>query len=207
MRYLAALLCPPLALFACQRPLSALLNFLLILTGILMAVFSLLFLLPLTISFACTAVLHAVLVVNQEDGDERHRQLMAALKAPVPPRRVDEWQLAVIFVLFVAFMVAMFMVFVPAGLAGLTALAPKEKAAAVATPAPAPPAPLASTPAVAWPPEIEGLRYEAVVEIMGQPASRDSSTGVATWKAPQAHLQDVAVTFSGGVVTKLEYVP
>jgi uncharacterized membrane protein YqaE (UPF0057 family) len=61
MRYLLAILLPPLAVLLCGKPLQALLNLL------------------LTLCFWVPGVLHAVLVVHDHHEQRRNEQVLAAL--------------------------------------------------------------------------------------------------------------------------------
>lgn len=62
MRYLLAILLPPVAVLFCGRPLQALLN------------------LVLTLCFWVPGVIHAILVVNQDAEDERNERLIRAIE-------------------------------------------------------------------------------------------------------------------------------
>ena len=62
MRYLLAILLPPVAVLFCGRPLQALLN------------------LVLTLCFWVPGAIHAVLVVNQNAEDERNERLIRAIE-------------------------------------------------------------------------------------------------------------------------------
>jgi len=63
MRYLIALVCPPLAVFLCGKPVSALLNVL------------------LTLLLYFPGAVHAVLCVHERHADNRHRALLAATRS------------------------------------------------------------------------------------------------------------------------------
>lgn len=62
MRYLLAILLPPVAVLFCGRPIQALLN------------------LVLTLCFWVPGVIHAVLVVNQDVEDDRNEKLVRAIE-------------------------------------------------------------------------------------------------------------------------------
>lgn len=62
MKYLLAILLPPLAVLICGRPFQAVLN------------------LILTLCFWVPGAVHAVLVVNQHDEDERNEKLVRAIE-------------------------------------------------------------------------------------------------------------------------------
>lgn len=63
MRYLLALLCPPLAILLCGRPLLALLN------------------IPLCIMFWVPGVIHALLVVHEHKEERRTRRIIREFQA------------------------------------------------------------------------------------------------------------------------------
>ncbi len=62
MRYLLAILLPPVAVLFCGRPIQALLN------------------LVLTLCLWVPGVIHAVLVVNQDVEDDRNEKLVRAIE-------------------------------------------------------------------------------------------------------------------------------
>lgn len=62
MRYLVAILLPPVAVLFCGRPIQALLN------------------LVLTLCFWVPGVVHAVLVVNADAEEERNEKLIRAIE-------------------------------------------------------------------------------------------------------------------------------
>lgn len=211
MLHLIAILLPPLAILMTGRPLTALINLFWIvslLTVMLTSGLAGIILIP----SGMLPVVHALLVVSRHQSDERQRELIIAITGKVPPvKKSAEWALvnAVLILFALVGGVAVLFFSHPSqrkkAVAQVTAKAPAESPAPVLPPA-APLPTVPAVPAVAWPPELEGLRYAAVVEMLGEPASRDSTTGVAIWKAPQSHLQDVAVTFASGTVIRLEYV-
>lgn len=63
MRYLLALILPPVAVLFCGKPVQTVLNFL------------------LTLCFIVPGVVHALLVVNKYYADRRHAELMSAMMA------------------------------------------------------------------------------------------------------------------------------
>jgi uncharacterized membrane protein YqaE (UPF0057 family) len=69
MKYLFAIVFPPLAVLTCGRPATALLN------------------LFLTLLFWVPGVIHALLVVGQHNGDRRNKALMNAVRQGQPPVR------------------------------------------------------------------------------------------------------------------------
>ncbi|MBD3220349.1 YqaE/Pmp3 family membrane protein [bacterium] len=62
MRYLLAIVLPPLAVLLCGKPLMAVLNLLLTIAGIL------------------PGIIHALFVVNSHHADKRNRQLVRAMR-------------------------------------------------------------------------------------------------------------------------------
>ena len=66
MRYLIAILLPPLAVFSCGKLFQAILN------------------IPLTLFFYLPGLLHALLVVNAYNADQRNRQMIKALGGKDP---------------------------------------------------------------------------------------------------------------------------
>ena len=68
MKYLIALILPPLAVLLCMKPWQAMIN------------------IVLTLCFWIPGMLHALLVVNQNIGDKRHEEMMDAMAAQVGVR-------------------------------------------------------------------------------------------------------------------------
>lgn len=62
MRYLLAIILPPIAVLSCGRVFSALLN------------------LPLTLCFWVPGMIHALCVVADYNANKRHQQLVAAVR-------------------------------------------------------------------------------------------------------------------------------
>ena len=62
MRYLLAIILPPLAVFLCGKPLQAVLNIL------------------LTLAFWVPGVIHALFVVHSHLADKRNKELIKAIK-------------------------------------------------------------------------------------------------------------------------------
>lgn len=63
MKYLLAILLPPVAVLLCRKPVQALLNVL------------------LTLCLWVPGIIHAILVVNSHNADKRNEKLIAAVRA------------------------------------------------------------------------------------------------------------------------------
>lgn len=75
MRFLLAILVPPLAILLCGKPLQSMINACLYVPGVIFC-WTGIGLLPWLI-----AAVHALMVVNNSKADKRQKQLIAAVKA------------------------------------------------------------------------------------------------------------------------------
>ena len=96
MLYFLAILCPPLALALCGRPLSAILNIVWIVAGLVITMaFGYIFI-PVV---ALSAMAHSIFVVSQHDADRRQRELIRSLGGTPAPKTY--WEMNILLVLFI----------------------------------------------------------------------------------------------------------
>lgn len=194
MRYLLALLIPPLSILLSGRPITAVLNLLFWVLGLLFAVVGLLVTWPL-------ATLHALLLTHQDNADERNRALLAAVSGKPVPRQPKGEVRAIIFALpaiIIAFIVAFVIASLPPGyVIAIGSLRIPVTPAATAPPAAtAAPAVTSSSPAASSLPSITGWTLQEVTSRHGPPLSTDKTTGLATWPTFTAR-------FSSGLVQEV----
>ena len=82
MRYLLALLLPPLAVLSCGKPIQTIIS------------------IPLTILFWVPGVVHALFVVSSYQADQRNRELISAIKGESVSKRVPGYFLPIAVVVF-----------------------------------------------------------------------------------------------------------
>lgn len=121
MRYLIAILFPPLAVLLTRRPITAMVNFVLWLCLIL------------------PGVIHALFVVSQDAADERNRELMTAVTGKAIPRKSSsETKILVASVSLFLLTFSGFAIAMQMGLIPDISTPPQTPRAAAAAPAPLP---------------------------------------------------------------------
>jgi hypothetical protein len=175
MRYLLALVMPPLAILICGRPISALLNLAWIIVGFLWVyAFSIFGLIAIPFAFL-GAVVHAVLVVSRTSADERQRELITALGGKLPARR--NWELDAAAILMALVLVA--------AVIGIV-VSPQKAVIKIPNTLAKP-----STPHTA--PSINGWTMAEVVSRHGEPQSKDRTSGWAIWPSFRARFEGGSV--------------
>ena len=174
MRYLLAILVPPLAVLLCNRPVQAVLNF----------VLWMLCLIP--------GIGHGLLVVGQTIQEERQAELISAVSGQPVRRKSAEW----------SFVLALMMMAVIGG--GVISLAAWIMPERVGVPALFSRPPVAVSDSTSKPetlpwqaPPILGWTMAEVASRHGKPLSLDKATAVAVWPEFQA-------TFQNGVVMNVD---
>ena len=182
MKYLIALLCPPLALLLVGKPIQAVLSLLWCGVCVLGGAA---FLLPLLGLFF--PVLHALLVVGQANAQQRQDELLSTLTGK-PVQRAN--QEARIFTVGTVSAAVVVLALLAAGSVGAIYL-PQKLAQVQRQQDLHPVAALAAVP------ELLGQSMAQVVSSHGEPWHKDAATGIAQWQRFQAR-------FEGGVVTEVK---
>lgn len=184
MRYLIAIVLPPVAVLCTGRPLSAVLNVLL---------------------SACLwfpGVIHAIMCINADEAERRHAELLSATTGKaIKPHASGEQRLAAVFLALVAVALCLAVVF---GLAkqfipGLDIRTPAEISAEIDRATGTPPTAVPQAAAV-QPVNHEGLKgmTMADVELLhGPAASKDKISGWAEWPAFKARFENGRVIETG----------
>lgn len=198
MLFFLAILCPPLALLLCGRPLSAILNLIWIIAGVVVVVALGYIFIPVV---SLGAMAHAIFVVSQHDADRRQRALITALGGTPAPRTY--WELNILLALFILggglVVVLMHQGVIPWRLDTDTMKLvriggePSAASPAESTSASAP----AASPAQTQLPSIEGWSLAEVESTYGPAKYKDKTTGWAVWPGFKAH-------FASGNVTRVE---
>jgi uncharacterized membrane protein YqaE (UPF0057 family) len=176
MRYLLAILLPPVAVLITGRPISALINFFLWLCLII------------------PGVIHALFVVSQDAADERNRELMTAVSGKAIPRK-SSGEVKVLTGSLVGITVGILIIAATAFV--LTTFFPGAaiKLGAVEVPLTIPPQTAPAVEATPAPlPALEGWTLPEVTSKHGPPLTTDKSTGLATWPTFTAHFANGQVT-------------
>lgn len=201
MLFFIAILCPPLALLLCGRPLSAILNFVWIIAGLLFVAALGYVFIPVV---ALGAMAHAIFVVSQHDADRRQRALITALGGTPEPKTY--WELNILLALFILggglVVVLMHQGVIPWRLdtdaMKLVRIDKPDDAPSVTTPPPTTnAAPATSPPAATQLPPVEGWSMTEVEATYGPATHKDKTTGWAVWPNFKAH-------FTNGAVTRVE---
>lgn len=75
MRYLLAILLPPIAVLICGKPFQAVINLLFCLLAIVS-----LFIFPLCFPLLALCIIHALFIAHNYYADERNKELIAAMR-------------------------------------------------------------------------------------------------------------------------------
>lgn len=164
MRYLLAILIPPLAVLLCNRPVQAVLNFALWLACLL------------------PGIVHGLLIVGQTIQEERQAELIAAVSGQPTPRKSSEWS-------WVVALLMMALIF--GGMISLAAwLMPERMAELKTAGAPVAVSVAPKLEPLPWQaPHILGWTMAEVESRHGKALSTDKATGVAVWPQFQATFQ------------------
>lgn len=183
MRYLIAIIFPPLAVLLCNRPAQAVLNFVLWLFCLV------------------PGIVHGLLVVSQTIGDERQVELLIAVTGKRIPKKNSGFEVAsaIVAIMLIAGAAAIaFNRFTPKLISRIQA---SQQAPSIIS---KPTIPTSETPVIPWKaPNIVGWTFDQVQAVYGTPVSKDKSTALATW-----NTSDVKFTarFEGGKVAELTEV-
>jgi len=165
MRYLFAILCPPLALLLCNRPLQALLN------------------VPLCLACGLPGMIHALMLVGQTLAEDRQAELVLAMTGKPMPRKAHEWDFLAACVGGLLLLGAGALLLT--GVLNVPGVLPEKKTASVAVSKSLEPIPAKSWQA----PAILGWTLAEVESRHGKALSLDKATGVAVWPDFQATFQ------------------